>query len=431
MDALLTHGTEQEADEASMPTRSYYQQVAGGSNAKESLCGGALYDLAVDLDGQQQPTMNWRAPERRRLQPLSDSVPAQEAMPGPLRTRMVASGRHKLSAAEARWENEGGAEDGQDPSDLRRRTISIKPPPPFRLDLSAWALRRRPGNAMDVWDGNSYRRALAFIDGEEVELCVTQDGGAETPRLIIALVESRLGRCGEQTAVTALERLLGLRVDLSDFYLMAAADSVIGPIVARFRGVKPPRFPTVFESLLNAVANQQLSLEAGLSLLNRLAATHGRSVTDPNSLHAFPRPQDLAELEPQGLCDLGFSRRKAMTIVEISRAVVAGRLDLESLDSLADDEVVSQLTSLNGIGRWSAEYVLLRGLGRLHVFPGDDVGARNNLAHWLALKPPLDYAAVGKAVARWQPYAGMVYFHLLLARLEEAGQIDHELAAPG
>jgi DNA-3-methyladenine glycosylase II len=374
-------------------------------------------------------TMTWRAAERRGLRPLSDPVPAKEAIPRLLHTRSVAAGRHGLNAAEARWENEGGAEDGRDPSELHRRTISINPPPPFRLDLSAWALRRRPGNAMDVWDGSSYRRALALTDGE-VELRVTQEGGPETPRLTVALVESRLGRCGEPTGVSALERLLGLRVDLSDFYLMAARDSVIGPLVARFRGVKPPRFPTVFESLVNAVANQQLSLESGLSLLNRLAASYGRSVTmGPGPLHAFPRPQDLAGLEPQALCDLGFSGRKATTIVEISRAVVTGRLDLESLDSLADDEVVSQLTSLSGIGRWSAEYVLLRGLGRLHVFPGDDVGARNNLAQWLALKPPLDYTAVGNAVARWQPYAGMVYFHLLLARLEGAGHLDRAQVA--
>jgi DNA-3-methyladenine glycosylase II len=212
---------------------------------------------------------------------------------------------------------------------------------------------------------------------------------------------------------------------------MAAADSLLRPVVDRFRGLKPPRFPTVFESLCNAVANQQLSLEAGLSLLNRLAAHHGKTVSSGrSSLHAFPGPHELASLEPHALRDLGFSRRKAATIIEVSRSVVAGRLDLEGLDRFDDDEVVSRLTRLDGIGRWSAEYVLLRGLGRLNVFPGDDVGARNNLAPWLGLEPPLDYVAVKRALARWQPYAGMIYFHLLLGRLEAMGQLDRKAASP-
>jgi DNA-3-methyladenine glycosylase II len=219
--------------------------------------------------------------------------------------------------------------------------------------------------------------------------------------------------------------MLGVRVDLSDFYRMAAADDLIASLATRFRGLKPPRFPSVFESLVNAVACQQLSLEAGISLLNRLAESHGHPVSiDGSSLHAFPRPQDLARIEPKALRELGFSLRKAETIIALARAVVAGRIDLESLERLEDAEVLSRLTSLAGIGRWSAEYVLLRGLGRLYVFPGDDVGARNNLARWLGLEPPLDYAAVGHAVERWQPFAGMVYFHLLLERLDAAGELD-------
>ena len=60
----------------------------------------------------------------------------------------------------------------------------------------------------------------------------------------------------------------------------------------------------------------------------------------------------------------------------------------------------------------------------MHVFPGDDVGARNNLAPWLGLEPPLDYDAVKRALARWKPYAGMIYFHLLLGRLEAMGKVD-------
>ena len=296
--------------------------------------------------------------------------------------------------------------------------------PPFRLDLSVWALRRRQRNAVDVWDGKSYRRALALID-RVAEITVTQAIGPEAPRLAVDFAGGRAGRSLDKDVTASLERMLGLRVDLSSFYEMAAADSLLGPVVARFRGLKPPRFPTVFESLLNAVANQQLSLEAGLSLLNRLAAVHGKTATtERTSLHAFPGPDELAALEPHALADIGFSRRKAATIIEVSRSVVAGRLDLESLDRFDDDEVVSRLTSLSGIGRWTAEYVLLRGLGRLHVFPGDDVGARNNLAPWLGLEPPLDYDAVKRALARWKPYAGMIYFHLLLGRLEAMGKVD-------
>jgi DNA-3-methyladenine glycosylase II len=327
-------------------------------------------------------------------------------------------------------DTDGGVPEGAELSDLGRSAFEITPEPPFRLDLSVWALRRRPGNAIDRWDGTFYRRALV-LTGQPMGVSVTRGGGLEASHLAVALTGGGMGRRVEEEGRASIERMLGVRVDLSAFYRMAAADTLTSPLVARYRGLKPPRFPTVFEGLLNAVACQQLSLEAGLSLLNRLAEAYGLAVSvDGTSLHAFPRPQDLANLEQQALRELGFSLRKAATIIELSRASVAGRLDLESLEHLADDEVVSRLTSLSGIGRWSAEYVLLRGLGRLHIFPGDDVGARNNLARWLGLESPLDYRAVARAVSRWQPYAGMVYFHLLLDRLAAPDELDPGSATP-
>lgn len=74
--------------------------------------------------------------------------------------------------------------------------------------------------------------------------------------------------------------------------------------------------------------------------------------------------------------------------------------------------------------------MLLRGLGRTHVFPGDDVGARKNLQRWLNLVKPLDYAAVERTLKRWHPYGGLVYFHLLLDRLEEAGFLQAGASQP-
>ena len=80
-----------------------------------------------------------------------------------------------------------------------------------------------------------------------------------------------------------------------------------------------------------------------------------------------------------------------------------GRSGPGGLEQLEDAAAIERLTSLRGIGRWTAEYVLLRGLGRLHVFPGDDVGAHNKLRRLFGIDMPLDYDAVKQLVARWHP----------------------------
>jgi DNA-3-methyladenine glycosylase II len=298
------------------------------------------------------------------------------------------------------------------------RRLGIEPRAPFRLDLTVWALRRRSHNAVDRWDAAAtYRRVLSF-DGAPVALSVTQGGAPDVPHLSVLLVGADVDEPTATLARSALDRLLGLSVDLSAFAAMAATDPVLRPLAGRMRGLKPPRFPTVFEALVNGVACQQLSLAVGIHLLNRLTADRGRAVPDdPDGPRAFPTPEELATLEPDELKRHGFSTVKARTIIETARAIVAGSLDLEALDQLDDLAAIERLTRLRGIGRWTAEYVLLRGLGRLHVFPADDVGAHNKLRRLLAIDTPLDYEAVQRLVARWHPHAGVVYFHLLLDSL--------------
>jgi DNA-3-methyladenine glycosylase II len=126
-------------------------------------------------------------------------------------------------------------------------------------------------------------------------------------------------------------------------------------------------------------------------------------------------------VQPDELKRHGFSLTKARTIVETARAIAAGDLDLESLEQLDDPAAIERLTSLRGIGRWTAEYVMLRGLGRLHIFPGDDVGAHNKLRRFFNIDAEFDYETIQQLVSRWHPYAGMVYFHLLLQSLSETG----------
>ena len=300
----------------------------------------------------------------------------------------------------------------------------IEPSPPFRLDLTAWALRRRPHNAVDRWDGHVYRRALPLGEGA-IALAVTQGGSQDTPRLEVTLRGDSIDRGAEVQARGALERLLGLGADLSGFATMASSEPSLECLAARMRGLKPPRFPTVFEGLVNGVACQQLSLDVGVHLLNRLSMAHGRRVdAERSALRTFPGPEELAAVDPADLKRLGFSMAKARTIVTSAREIVDGDLDLQALEGAGDAEVLARLTGLHGVGRWTAQYVMLRGLGRLHVFPGDDVGARNKLKAFLGLGGQLDYEGVERVVSRWAPYGGLVYFHLLLDSLSRAGLVN-------
>jgi DNA-3-methyladenine glycosylase II len=189
--------------------------------------------------------------------------------------------------------------------------------------------------------------------------------------------------------------------------------------------LKPPRFPSVFEALVNGIACQQLSLAVGITLLNRLSEAFGVGFREADHVqYSFATPELLAYARLQDLRKLGFSSNKSRALVELASAVASGGLDLEGLETVDNEEAVDQLLAIRGVGRWTAEYVLLRGLGRTAVFPGDDVGARNSLFHWLRLRKPLDYGGVGRALRKWRSYAGLIYFHLLMDRLNAAGYVN-------
>jgi DNA-3-methyladenine glycosylase II len=295
---------------------------------------------------------------------------------------------------------------------------------PFRLDLTVWALRRRPHNAIDRWDGACYRRTLVLAD-QLVEVGVCQQQGPTSTTLTVELRGSSAALSDDAVAEVhrVLERTLGIGVDLGGFYRMAERDDRLSALARRFCGVRPPCFPSVFEAVVNAIACQQLSLVVGIHLLNGLAERFGPTLSVPGARPGFPTPERLAGADPQVLRELGFSRAKASAATVLARRVAGGDVDLEALRDLDDGRALATLQGLAGIGRWSAEYTLLRGLGRYHVLPGDDVGARNSLSRRFGLGPGAGYDAVAELARSWSPYGGLVYVHLLLDTLAATGHV--------
>jgi DNA-3-methyladenine glycosylase II len=263
------------------------------------------------------------------------------------------------------------------------------------------------------------------VGDRAVAVRVEQLGTALHPILRVKVLGAQRCSSTELTEIrTQVVRLLGVDIDLRAFYELADADPITRPLKRRFLGLRPPRFPSLFEALTNAVANQQLSLEVGITLLNRLTAAFGTAVPGVEGLRAFPTADVVLAASPGSLRGLGFSARKTDYLQGIAHVVVSGALDEPAVAATGRAEATRTLMAIRGVGRWSAEYVLLRGLGRLDVYPGDDVGARNKLRRFLALDHDPGYDEIAQRLRPWKPYTGLLYFHLLLDGLAERGELE-------
>jgi DNA-3-methyladenine glycosylase II len=126
-----------------------------------------------------------------------------------------------------------------------RITFQIEPIPPFRLDLTAWALRRQPTNMMDRFENGVYQRIL-IVKRSPVKVDVVEVGSIDESRIRVEAEGSRLTRADASAIKLTLQRMLGLRVDLSAFYEKGKSDPVFGQLIELFLGVKRPRFRLLF-----------------------------------------------------------------------------------------------------------------------------------------------------------------------------------------
>lgn len=318
--------------------------------------------------------------------------------------------------------------------------LGMEPPQPFRLDLTALALVRRPNNLIDTWREGTYRRWVPahepagplpvrqfLLEVSEARGGASGGEGRQTRELTVRAT----GRFGEEQlaelADRAVRHVFGFDFDAGPFQALASGNERLSALAASLEGLRPPRYPSLFQALLNAVPCQQVTLVLGLRLLEALSRRYGTGLelmpaefetTGPLPL---PAATALASANPADLTAAGLSGAKARTLIELATEAVEARLDLAALRSAPSSAVSERLQELFGIGRWTSDYVLLRGLGRLDVFPYGDSGARNGLARFMGVEGKPSYEWVADTVAEWQPYAGYVYLHLLVSGMLRSG----------
>ncbi|MGD1003771.1 MAG: DNA-3-methyladenine glycosylase [Minisyncoccia bacterium] len=154
-----------------------------------------------------------------------------------------------------------------------------------------------------------------------------------------------------------------------------------------------------FEALVEAIVSQQLSIKAADTIFNRFVAlTPGRK---------FPTPREIVKMPVAKMRKCGLSRMKVSFIKDLARKTLDGSLNFKTIDRLSDEEVIEHLTSVKGIGRWTAEMFLIFSLRRDDVFSYGDLGLRNALQRIYKMKKPPTPAQAEKITAKWKPYRSL------------------------
>lgn len=215
----------------------------------------------------------------------------------------------------------------------------------------------------------------------------------------------------------AVCQMLNLQEDLTPMYRELDMLPGIGDLIRDLRGLKSPTTPTVYESLVDSIIEQQISLRVAYQIEHRLIRETGIRLTfDGLTYFCYPTPDLLAKTSPDVFRGCGMTTRKSEYIRDISRQITHGAIDLESLKTIQDtEEIISRLCSIRGIGRWTAELTMLRGFHRHDAFPAADIYLRRMMGERFCDGRKITAEEARDIAEPWGRWKGLLAFYLEVA----------------
>lgn len=292
---------------------------------------------------------------------------------------------------------------------------SIVPPPLASLEAERAQFERSSRSGAFVVDGGRLYRAW---------------GPPERPWVLA--VEARGARwtvdawgADARAARTAARSLFSLDDPLEEFYALVRRDPALRGTERRFRGLRLPRDANLFEALVHAIVGQQLSVAAANAIHRRLVErTDSMLDVDGVEVPCVPAPAELLHLGEAGLRSLGLSGAKSRSLSTLAKGWPGLAVRTDRLAHAPLDDARAALTALRGVGPWTAENALLRGVGRRDVFVAGDLGIRVALDRF-GVVPRAASEATARAWAErrypgWGSYATLYLWRRLVAERSTA-----------
>ncbi len=295
-------------------------------------------------------------------------------------------------------------------------TFNVEALAPFNFDLTA-QIFDSGDRQIRAYTNGVFHQVLR-INGNLVLISITSIGTIEKPELTIKVSSNNRLTLNDKLKIQGLiTYIFNLDFDLRSFYKEVEKDSAMHQIAQQLYGLKNPTTPTVFESLVDSIVEQQISIKVAHTIEQRLAKKFGETlIIEGNSYFAYPTPQNIAASSISEIQQVGLSMRKAEYIHGAAQMIVDGKLDLEQMKNENNPErIISELDEVKGIGVWTAELTMLRGMQRLDALPADDFGIRRVISKYYCGGQPIKTDEARQIAKAWGKWKGLAAFYLIIA----------------
>jgi DNA-3-methyladenine glycosylase II len=293
--------------------------------------------------------------------------------------------------------------------------FGINPVPPFNFDLSA-AIFREGDERIQRYENGCFWQVIR-PNGKLVLALLRSTGTVDDPELSVNLMpDGDLSDDDIRMAGEIVRALFNMNLNLLPFYEAVKGDRVMTKVAHLLRGLRNPSKATVFEALVDSIVEQQISLKAAWSLERRLIETFGDKLPlGDKTYFAFPEPEKLAKARTEELRGCGLSTRKSEYIRDLAQLIQKG-LDLEKFKDYGDQEkIINELSQIRGVGVWTAELAMVRGMNRLDAMPADDLGLRRCISHYYCADRKITGDQARKVAEAWKGWRGLASFYMIMA----------------
>lgn len=290
--------------------------------------------------------------------------------------------------------------------------MQIELPKQFDFNQSLHFLKRSPKELLHKLDGDSVYKLIDW-SGEKILFKIS----AKNHQFIIEFPIAEPAEEVKQFIRLYIIEWFDLDKDLKPFYKLASKDPFLSNLAEKYFGYRIVGQPDLFESLVWAVIGQQINLTFAYTLKAQFVSKYGKKLTfDGKDYFLFPEPEIVAQINPDDLFKIQFSRQKSSYAVGIAKAFVEGNISKVKLAPLPLAKAKEKLMEIKGIGNWTANYALMKTFRYPDAFPLEDAGLHNALRHFMKLdrKPTLDEVRmVFESYKGWEAYATLYLWRTL------------------